>query len=112
MGSNSKGYILHTDAVPRTACERYKVSVHVWIVVTEPALGSVFERFRIGGRVVVHVVRAHSDRSILWNCVLFILESDIGGAPRQSSQGTRAYPVANISINSRNGPFQLAEVLL
>jgi hypothetical protein len=34
MGATSMGYILHADAVPGAASEGYKVSVHVWIVIT------------------------------------------------------------------------------
>jgi hypothetical protein len=82
MDATSTGYILHADAVPGAASKGYKVSVHVWIVITEPSLRAVLARFRIGDGVIVHVVRAHADRSVLWNRILFVLESDIWRASR------------------------------
>lgn len=82
MGADSTGYILHADAVPGPASEGYKVSVHVWIVIPEPSLRAVFARFRIGDGIIVHVVRAHADRSVPWNRILFVLESDIWRASR------------------------------
>jgi hypothetical protein len=82
MGATSTGYILHADTVPGAASEGYKVSIHVWIVITEPSLRAVLARFRIGDGVIVHVVRAHADRSVLWNRILFVLESDIWRASR------------------------------
>lgn len=82
MGANSTGCLLHANAVSGAASEGYKVSIHVWIVITEPSLRAVFVRFRIGDGVVVHIVRAHADRSVLWNRILLVLESDIWRASR------------------------------
>ena len=56
--------LLHTQTIPRPSAKRDEIAVHGGINITEPALGTKGEGFRVDGGVGMHEVGGHADRDL------------------------------------------------